>query len=257
MAMPYIYLMKNKTIYLIGAGLMFLSSVAFVVTENILDRLGVEAAHADNAIQQYGLNNRFWIPRARNLAQIIQGDKITAAKEVCQYIKAYTQSPAFAAEYARIRESNKPSSEPAPLPDEVKKAYKEQLTTMEDLLKNKDYTSMMSQDDLAKMNKSLDDMRQMVADADNPTPNKSKWERNYPADVQMVVKKKLQEYLDLSATVDFNAELTTNQYNKKIFVKKEYEYKPAAWKACFRAGKEVNEAVRTFVTQWQRELSKN
>ncbi len=77
-------------------------------------------------------------------------------------------------------------------------------------------------------------------------------EKKYPADPKDLVKKRLEDFLALSATVDFEATLTSN----KMFTNPEYEKKDPAWKMCYRAGKEVVAAAREEAQKWLDELNK-
>lgn len=91
----------------------------------------------------------------------------------------------------------------------------------------------------------------MYAEAQDPTPKKTKWENQYPADPSQAVTIRLNEYLKMLGTVDFNAQLALpDKYKKKLFVNKDYEKKSAEWKAVYRAGKEVNEAISAGVKEW-------
>jgi hypothetical protein len=81
----------------------------------------------------------------------------------------------------------------------------------------------------------------------------ARWEKEHPADSKEIVKQRLQKFLDLTADVDYNAELK-EKYNKKVFANPDYERKPQEWKMAFRAGKEVTETARVFVQQWLSEL---
>ncbi|MHB1196618.1 MAG: hypothetical protein ACYC0A_07235 [Lutibacter sp.] len=91
----------------------------------------------------------------------------------------------------------------------------------------------------------------LIAASKKPFPNKEFWEKIYPADPAVMVKERLQEYLKLVATVDFNAQLTGSGKMKK-FVNPAYEKKSLKWKAIFRAGKEVNDVVTAFVKEWMK-----
>lgn len=73
-------------------------------------------------------------------------------------------------------------------------------------------------------------------------------------DPNNAVRKMLKKYLELAPTVDFNAQTTANQSGVKMFAKPEYQAKSGEWKMCYRAGKEVNDAVRPLVQQWLNEL---
>ena len=80
-----------------------------------------------------------------------------------------------------------------------------------------------------------------------------KLETQYPENPTLLIKKRLQEILDITADVDFGAELK-DQGKLKVFVNPVYEKKPAEWKLAFRAGKEVTDAVRAAAQEWLREL---
>lgn len=249
--------MKKITYILLATLLLFVGLSAFTVSSTsaiILEKLGVNESNAKYAIEDMVMRNRLYIPKATLLSNLAIGDKSAAALELAQYIKSYTQSEEFKLAYEKLRQEHKPTFEPDPMPEATINTMKETLATMEDMANNKDFTAYMSKADLDNMHEGIEDMRMEIQKAMDPTPNKTKWEKEYPANINVLVKKRLEDYLALSATVDYNAQLTTNQYNKKIFVNPDYERKSASWKACFRAGKEVNDQMRAFAEKWIKEL---
>ena len=80
-----------------------------------------------------------------------------------------------------------------------------------------------------------------------------KWEEEYPAHQNIIIKRRLQQYLEIVGTVDFSAALK-DVNGKMKFVNSTYEYKPAEWKKVYRAGKEVNDVAKSFVTSRIKEL---
>jgi hypothetical protein len=85
----------------------------------------------------------------------------------------------------------------------------------------------------------------------------ARWEDQYPADFRAAIKKRLREFLALSATVDFGATLVPCRDSSRhlsCIADPTYEKKPAEWKRCYRAGKQPVEAARTFAANWLREL---
>ena len=82
--------------------------------------------------------------------------------------------------------------------------------------------------------------------------NKAENEKKYPSDPDEMVKKRLKDFLAISATVDFDAEL-----NGWLFVDPDYEKKPAEWKMCYRAGKNVVMAAREEAQKWLDEINNN
>ena len=88
----------------------------------------------------------------------------------------------------------------------------------------------------------------------NKTSEAEKQQRiNELKDYKKIIAKQLQQFLDLSATVDFNAQ-TVQKGNKLVFMNPAYEAKSAAWKLCFRSGKEAVTGARKFAQQWLNEL---
>lgn len=79
--------------------------------------------------------------------------------------------------------------------------------------------------------------------------DKEKNEKLYPAEANDMIRKRLKDFLEISATVDFDAEVDGGQ-----FVKEAYQKKNNWWKMCFRAGKEVVEAAREEAKSWLDEM---
>lgn len=191
----------------------------------------------------------FKIPRL-SLSAIAGGDKSAIARELCAYVKEYVHSREFTAAYQQARASARPTEEPfrmsAAQVAEMKKNLKESETA---IAKNR---KMMSADMIEKMEEGLASLRKTIAEQSDATPNNTQWRKLYPENPADAVKNRLQEYLKLAATVDFNAELSGTGENKK-FVNPVYEKKPLKWKAIYRAGKEVNNVVTAFVKEWLKE----
>lgn len=89
----------------------------------------------------------------------------------------------------------------------------------------------------------------MIDNAIDKQINKADDEKRFPADANVLIKQRLKEFLDVSATVDFDARL-----NGSMFANPEYEAKSDQWKMCFRAGKAVVEAAREEAKAWLKEL---
>jgi hypothetical protein len=251
--------MKNKKIFPAIALLVVLLS-AFKITDEIIDRLGMEQKTAQWVILNnfvgsfstgpisngyFSEDESFKIPYVKMLPSIISGDKTGAAKELCEYVKKYISSEEFIADYNTRRE------EALPLTVDGKSiaTLRGNIIVYGKNIKNyKTDTKYVAEQQLLldADQKSLDGMLEA---AKKPFPDKAIWEKAYPADPTMLVKKKLQEYLQLVATVDFNAKLTTGG-NRTKFVDPVYEKKSQQWKACYRAGKEVNDVVIPFVKEW-------
>ncbi len=69
----------------------------------------------------------------------------------------------------------------------------------------------------------------------------------------VLIKQRLNRFLEISSRVDFNAELKTENGLRK-FVKEEYEQKDDTWRRCYRAGKPAVDAARTIAQEWLKEI---
>jgi len=265
--------MKKNKLFLTSI-VLFTILTAFRLTDDIIARLGLEQKTAryfllsnitgsfeqgpiDGAEEDGGSDDSykqmksFRIPYMRLLPSIVQGDKAGAARELCAYVKMYVNSTDFAEDYEKRREAAKPTSEPWRPDEDMIKSQRQSVKELEKQINDLKKQKSMSPELLKTYEKGLADQKKMLADWEDPHPNLTRWQKQYPEDPAVVVKNKLQEYLSLVATVDFNAPLTAPDKYKKIkFVNPAHEKQSLRWKACFRAGKEVNEIVTAFVKEW-------
>jgi hypothetical protein len=79
--------------------------------------------------------------------------------------------------------------------------------------------------------------------------NKGDDEKRYPSDVNELVKQRLKEFLDLSATVDFDAQL-----NGRMFANPTYEAKASNGKCVSVVAKKSVMAAREEAQAWLKEL---
>ncbi|MBL7708213.1 MAG: hypothetical protein JNJ86_04035 [Chitinophagaceae bacterium] len=247
-----------------------ITATAFKLADDIITRLGMQEETAryyfinnlvgrfDNGPMELGSEGgdpnsvynqlqSFRLPYARTLKNVIEGDKAAAAAEMCDYVKKYVNSEEFIENYNSQREAAMPLTDRG--------------STLANLRKNKivfekninnyktDTKYVAEQQKLMEENQKR--MDALIEAAKKPFPGKDAWEKAYPADPSGILKKRLQEYLQLAATVDFTAKLTEpDKYKIKKFVNPVYEKKSLKWKAIYRAGKEVNDVVTAFVKEW-------
>jgi len=74
---------------------------------------------------------------------------------------------------------------------------------------------------------------------------------------EAIMKNRLNDFLKLTETVDFNAKLVNKGENYFVFEKPEYENKSNYWKLCFRAGKVTIDAARSYAKAWLKEIESN
>jgi hypothetical protein len=259
--------MKKKKI-LIAFLLIFITATAWKIADDIITRLGMQEQNAkwyiirnfigrfdtgpmDQGIEDGPANSvykqlqSFQVPTAKLLPAIIAGDKAAAAQELCEYVKKYTNSEEFIIEYKRLREEAMPLVDRGASLATLKKnieVYQKNINNYKTDIKY-----------VAEQQKQLDETQKRVdalmEAAKKPFPGKDVWEKTYPADPAVAIKKRLQEYVQLATTVDFNAKLIGSG-KKQTFANPVFEKKSLKWKAIFRAGKEVNDVVTTFVKDW-------
>lgn len=263
---------KNKLI--LSSVIIVTILTAFRLADDIISRLGMEQRTArffilsniagsfeqgpiDGAEEDGGSDDSylqmksFRIPYMRLLPSIIQGDKAGAARELCAYVKMYVNSIDFTEDYQKRREAAKPTSEPWRPDEEMIKSQRKSVKELEKQITELKKQKSISPELMKTYEKGLADQQKMLAGWEDPHPNLTRWQKQYPEDPAVLVKAKLQEYLSLVATVDFNAPLTApDKYKTVKFVNPTHEKQSLKWKACFRAGKEVNEVVSNFVKEW-------
>jgi hypothetical protein len=191
-------------------------------------------------------------------------------------IKEYVGAAEFKAAYAKFRDNEKPNPpEARPSADEAwkkqKADFEKQIVEMKKNLAGFDAETRKSMEAAIKqmqaqmetMDKDTatrDLMRQMaeaqkVEDKNRYQEQLKTWEENYPADPRVLIQKRIRDFLETSADVDFAAKLIASG-SKMRFANEDHEVKPAEWKICFRAGKEATEAARTFARAWLAELER-
>jgi hypothetical protein len=186
------------------------------------------------------------------------------------WVREYAESPELARQYAANRERRRPEPpKQAGTPEEQLRAHyaqqekaiaelrrsaqKAQPEVRAALLKAADQTEaqLRTQKADARMREAL-----LGAYAGQATEGERryrealrKWEEDLPADVRVLVARRLRALLDGCADVDFGAALVEDD-GKKVFADRAHERRPALWKLCYRAGREPVEAARAAATAW-------
>ena len=257
------------------AGTLFLFSFSFKNSAgDFLQQLGISKTAADQKItnsllggylDQYGLQN------AKNIAV---GNRAAIAAELLTYTKQYVHCTAFQNEYKQLRDNNKPTLTTIQTPEEMRTGlilqYKKSLAETE--------TNMKKADSSMKkiFTPILSTLRQELKNAEDPAnatiagykenypemvrsleaanlQRLAEWEQQYPAKQAAFIKQRLQQFLEETAGIDFNAQLIEKN-GKKYFANPAYEHRGNRWKLAFRAGKEVVEPARAFVKTWLEEI---
>jgi Asp-tRNA(Asn)/Glu-tRNA(Gln) amidotransferase A subunit family amidase len=220
----------------------------------------------------------FYFPGVRELKSIALNDRASQVEVIGKYVKDFTKSDDFIKRYNDYRESRKPSPPEKPKTvEEMKKENKENLTKSIEEMKKASASSPEDQKAMFDETiKALEEQLKSIDDPDNPMYNSqmdsyiqqgyqqqleqhkndiAEWEAKYPVNnPNGIIKNCLNEFLNKTKDIDFNAQTAIDQYKKNVFVKQEYERKDYLWKLGFRAGKETTESARKFAQTWLNEL---
>lgn len=257
------------------SGITLVSFKAKQAYADLWSQLGIAKNDGTSNIKESFLSGYLQYYGVRNLKNIATADRAALAKDLLEYTRQYVQSDAFKKEYTTHREQVKPQEpRPARTIDDIRKenveSIKRSIGEVEKGLKTVEekYKDMYLKnlEMLKKQLKEYEDpnnkMIKLIADSEQQQyefqkksyeEDVKKWEVKYPASSTAFVKARLQQMLDATADVDFNAQLT-EKWGKKVFVNSAYERKNSNWKYAFRAGKEVTQTVRQFAEQWVKEI---
>ena len=266
--------MSLSGVAIVTVSIVLLSFTVNKITGDFLKQLGISKASADEKIVQSLLGGYVNTYGVTNVTNIALGNRTAVTKDLLAYIKQYSASPAFKKEYAALKEKNKPQLSILQTPETMRKENVEQMkktvAELEGYYKKADASLKpmfkKSLEDGKKQLKETEDPNNKMylnytknysqAVKDNEEVNKAalkQWEETYPENQLLYIKKYLDNFLTTTADIDFTA-ATVNKNGKKIFVNPEYERKSYYWKMAYRAGKEVVEPSRAFVTAWLQEI---
>lgn len=276
--------MKRLTILGISAatvlmtfGFILFSSFTVISTysDEFLKQLGISRSDADSRIINSMLDgslNEYGMDKAKNIAL---GNRAAVTRDLLVYVKKKVASPAFINEYNALRERKKPTLTTTKTPDEFQKDQiaesKKALADLEANAKKNTVPAMQ-----AAYDKMILDGQKRVKEAEDPNSkvmrsyrqryaenermgresNERKmadWEAKYPANPLHFIKKRLEQFMQESADIDFDAE-TYMKGGIKYFTNRAYESKSSRWKMGFRAGREVVMTARAFASQWIAEI---
>lgn len=258
------------TFVLVIASLFLFSFTVKRMAEDFLAQLGINKSAADEKITNSVLGGSLDAYGLRNVKNIVKSSRTAVTNDLLNYTKKYLSSDAFLKEYAEMKNSNKPEMPKVQTPEEMRKsmvdAYKKSIESTEISLKNADANMKPI------FEKVLEDTKKALKDAEDPNNKQianytknydgmlkhmetgyqyqlAEWEKKYPTDAKQYVKRRLEEFMNETKDIDFNAELKDKD-GMKVFVNPVYERKSDRWKMAYRAGREVVEPARKFVAAW-------
>ena len=185
------------------------------------------------------------------------------------FVKAYTRTDDFRKQYAQYREDNAPQKPDVSSASDATQGIKDAIKEAQDNLKN-----ASSAEERAAIQESISAMQAQLQTLNSPqmkatmeagskqaeAENAARYAEElkeyaamYPKEPNVLIARRLREFLDMSATVDFNAKVAKS-FGFMRFTDPTYESKPKEWKLCYRAGKEAVDAARAVATEWLKEL---
>ena len=234
--------------------------------DDLLKELGIPAAHAKNYIWKSFIGEAFSLPSNPNIENYPENKRATAVQVFGAYIKDYLTSADFAKQYQILREEKKPK-----LPPSVQERIKKEINNLYLALKEAEDASRKAGTELksiyeASMRKYKQSINALENDYDPQHAGQiegivtqydydmsdyrfklKQFEKKYPADVKLFIRNRLQDFLQLSSTVHFDA-------HGQNLAGPGYEERPQAWKYCFLAGKDATTAARKLAAKWMKEI---
>ena len=271
----------KKIILFIGVLLFVFTMHAFRAADrkfaDILSQLGVNHDEGKSAIFFSFFNSSFQYPTNKTIKSLTFPKRAEVAKELAAYTKKYLLSPEFRKYYQERLKAIKPESPEdrynperrmKEIADETRKEIKEYEQSIKEANdpKIKEILEKNLPAYKARLKSYTDPSDPSYASNKEPLKKSYEYEmkkykdqsdqlnKDYPTDPNVMIKDRLQKFLKISATVDFDAELKEGYGGKKLFVKPEYERQSTEWKACYRAGKETIAVVRAEAEKFLKEL---
>ncbi|HEY1115570.1 MAG TPA: hypothetical protein VGE66_18510 [Chitinophagaceae bacterium] len=269
-------------IRLMAIAVVLTLSVAFLLSfkthrtySDVWQQLGLTEKDAASRVQQSFIGGYLQYAGISKARHIAAGDRATVAKDMLSFTRTYLQGEEFRKAYEQLRASKKPT-EPEQ-PESEAQIRRKNIDAMKEGIANVEKGMKTANAEMKKiLQESLEMFQKQLKEYQDPNnamiklmaqgavqsyeyqtaaykEDLKKWEKEYPADPAPFIKKRLEQMLEYTKDIDYDAQLTERN-GKKYFTKPEYERKSSQWKMGFRAGKEVTETARAYVQQWIREM---
>jgi len=257
-------------------GLTACAWAGIVLAQGALASLGVGDAAGKQIVDNWlGSGYLNLSPAAKAFKAAAPASRAALVRNAIAWAKTYTESPVFKAAYEKERQASRPSPPEAQgtVEDELARQRAERQKAVDDMKQGlaqmapemrKAMETAIKEAEAA--NKKMDADPQMVAvfrqmveaqraeDREAYKGRLAAYERNWPADPKVLVARRLQEFLDISKDVDFDAKLVPAGKLMR-FADPRYEEKPPTWKLCFRSGREAVAAAREAAQGWLKAIA--
>jgi hypothetical protein len=238
-----------------------------------LQSLGIPDQIAKESIWNSFSGEFMALPPMAGLKKLARGDRAAAIREIASFARRYTESEDFTKIYLQYREDRKP--QPPEAPKSADETQKEMRQNMKSAIQEMEKSmGSIPADQRQMMTETIDNMKQQLKEMESNQDKETaammdnlsaqahkealaahkrdleQWEKEYPMTPAPMIRSWLKKFLEVSGSVDFNAQVQKDDNGMFYFVKSEYERKPSDWKMCYRAGKEAVDAGRAFATEW-------
>ena len=262
----------------LGVGLVLGLMAAGVAAQGTLAELGVPEATAKQQIVGSLADGYVpWHLGAKAFKAAGTAARVSMVKAAWAWAKAYSDTPAFKADYDKRRAQDAPAAfkakgsaddqlaaqraqqkkqleemraNIAKMPPEMRKQMEETVKQVEAQFAAQEKDPQMA----ALMKQGLE--MQAVEEKKAYEGRVAAHDKRFPADPNALIARRLQEFLALTKDVDFNAKLVPGRGGKMLFANAAYEEKPPEWKLCYRVGREPVEAARAAAAEWLKALGK-
>ena len=249
-------------------------TMATAFSDEVLQQLALTKAEADATIRDNFIRGELWVPDKQAIKSIAIAKRATTVRELGAYIRQYVESAEFNNAYQEARAAAKPAGK-----GDVKTLITERLASIEEELKEMEVKIKASAGNTKKLYElsvtQLKQEREALKNPSHPMHNDyvenlteeteedaaqqemetNYFNKDYPPTVKELVKLRLQKFLEVTATIDFNAKLV-QQGKFKVFADPALEARNGDWKKLFRAGPETIGAALLFAQEWLRDLGK-
>ena len=247
------------------------------MSEDVWNQLGIAVPQANMDIKNSVLHGYLDYTGAKGAKNILPTNRVAVVNKLVEYAKKHSKSDEFKKAYANYRTAVMPKAPEYVLETEenVRAAEK---TRLEQALKmaetNLNSTNPKIKNGAPASIERIKKEMEALNDPKNPTVKKrldddkkyydaimkshaqelEKFNTKLPEDPAVLIKRRLEEILAITADVDYGGELKDGYKGKKVFVNPLYEKKPKDWKLAYRAGKPTTDAVRAAAENWLKEL---
>jgi hypothetical protein len=254
------------------AGFVMITAAAHAAQQtDVIQALGTTQAVAQNVIVASFSTGMVMLAGERTVFRSASPDlRAAMVKGVVAIARAYTATEDFARRYAQFREGRRPERDV--LPHNGDEALAAQQKQLEEVIRQAQKMAaelpvearQQLADNIADMKKQLAELnsdpkhraavdaaaKESAREAEAEYARRDRaFEREFPARAQQLIAERLKAFLELSATVDFNATLVEKDKRMR-FADPDLEAKPREWKMLYRAGKPAVDTARAAAEEW-------